>query len=478
VQGGDGALLSVGIYSHGSAPAVVNICDSVNVDAGGRCTVGCGSGPYIQGHLAGWPQSAVGIWLDESPGARVDRAAVCTRADDSGAAIQITGDAAGTVIARSNLGVWGAATLAVGLSVGGCAGAAPWIGDNHLIWGEGSINGASTSIGVSAFGDCAPVLEANRKIAGGRELSSETTRGVLCGQDPDTGIPSRCQVVGNAEILGSGFGSPSSSVGVLCEPGACATIRRNLRISGRGGVEIAGVALVGPSSTLVEANRIEGGCPTSSAVGLLASGATARIQNNVLHGGGCDAGVSTGAVLFAGVMLLSDDTPSEVSLHSNAVTGGGEANGQCVSVGLSVAGTSQGAPPSGPRGILRNNLLHQGACPYGAVLREEDPIADPRIFENNALVSSSLSGLPLYLDEGQDPLDTAAAVNALVDMTSAGNIVPSSAPGFGSNGFPVIVASSPLRNAGTAAGAPAIDWQGDPRPQEGAFDIGPDEYRP
>src|SRR5436309_668936 len=37
---------------------------------------------------------------------------------------------------------------------------------------------------------------------------------------------------------------------------------------------------------------------------------------------------------------------------------------------------------------------------------------------------------------------------------------------------------SPCRNAGTATGAPATDRDGDGCPQEGAFDIGADEFVP
>jgi hypothetical protein len=478
VEGGDGALLSVGIYSEGSAPSIQDICDPANVNATGRCVAGCGTGLHIRGHHTGWPDSAVGIWLHDSPGARVDRAAVCTRARDAGSAIQITGDAAGTVIARSNLGAWGAETVAVGVSVGSCAGASPWIGDNHLIWGEGSLQSASTSIGVSAVGDCAPVIEGNRLITGGIEISSSVTRGILCGQDPDTGQPSPCLVVGNEEILGSSQGAPANSVGVLCEPGACAVIRRNQRISGRGGADIAGVALLGPAQTLVAANRIEGGCPTSNAVGLLTEGALARIQNNVLHGGSCTAGVSSDAGLFVGAMLLADATLHEVDLHSNAITGGGNNPSQCVSVGIVIDQRPDAAAPLGPRGLLRNNVVDHGVCPTGAVVREGTVETDPRIFEHNALVPASHGGVPLYLDEGQTVLSTAAAVNALSDITASGNLDTAARPSFGTQGFPGLGAGSPLRNAGTCAGAPATDWEGDPRPQEGSCDIGPDEYEP
>ncbi len=479
VEGGDGATLSIGIRSVNSMPAIVDNCSSSDIDASGRCLGGCGSEVHIQGFRTGMSPTSVGVRLEASPGAVVDRSAVCTAGDVDGVGVQVVGDAAGTVISRSNIGIWGADDLAVGVALEDCAGAAPWIGDNHLIWAEGDESSAtSTSIGIAATGDCHPIIEANRLITGGIEESSATTRGVLCGIGAQSGVASHCIIAGNTEIIGSSQGLPDSSIGVVCEPGACGAIRNNQRISGRAGAHPVGLALTGASRTLVDSNIIEGGCATGQAIALLADNSSARVQNNVLFGGGCQAGTSTAPGVFIGAMMLLRDTSNELDLNSNAISGGGVGLNSCTSIGLYIDASQTGTPPGGGLGIIRNNLIQHGQCLSGYVVNEARAATDPRIFENNALVTVTQTGIPLYFDENLTALSSASDVNALTDIISSGNI--DTAPGFSYSGnvFPVLGAGSPLRNAGTSKGAPAWDWEGDSRPQESAPDIGPDEYVP
>src|SRR5947207_4920866 len=100
--------------------------------------------------------------------------------------------------------------------------------------------------------------------------------------------------------------------------------------------------------------------------------------------------------------------------------------------------------------------------------RAGDASSDLAAFENNDLDDPTGA---LYYDEGTTAL-TLSQVNALPG--AAGNI--SADPLLDSTGH--LAPESPCRNAGTASGAPATDIDGQPRPQEGAFDIGADEFVP
>ena len=135
------------------------------------------------------------------------------------------------------------------------------------------------------------------------------------------------------------------------------------------------------------------------------------------------------------------------------------------------------APPVTPLGVLRNNIIEAGVCPTNYAIRENDAASDLRFVENNDLRDPATT-TALYIDEGATSLMTAADVNALTDTTASGNIDTDPQYTQAPNGFINIPSGSTCQNTGTATGAPATDFEGDPRPQEGAHDIGPDEYVP
>jgi hypothetical protein len=132
-----------------------------------------------------------------------------------------------------------------------------------------------------------------------------------------------------------------------------------------------------------------------------------------------------------------------------------------------------GTPPTAPSGVFRNNIMRGGVCNTArSVFSELAQAADPRIFENNDLDPTG-SPTQLYLDQGNMPLTSAAAVNALIDMTSLKNI--SADPMFVA--YPADVhlqAGSPCIGVGTSNGEPSLDMDGDKRDPT-TPDIGPDE---
>jgi len=477
VEGGDGDSLSVGVYSINSSPFIQGSCDAVSIDVQARCTAGCWNGKHIRGHRTnGDAAYSFGVWLENSPGARVDQSAVCSVGEDVAAGIHITGNAAGTQITRSNMTAGGAFFSNDGIFLEDCGGASPWIANNDSIWSDGDGNGNSVAVGVRSLGNCHPLIEGNRLITGGGEGSSNDCRGVLCGIGPNSGQSSRCAIVGNETINGSNWGLPPSSYGVLCEDGACSMISQNLLINGRGGADCVGVYLRGASGAVVDRNIIQGGCGPTWITGVIADDSTARIQNNVIGTALCTDSVAAGSD-FVGLWVANGGGANEPDVHSNAIFGGGGPSMSCLSSGIVMDLSVFTGLPTGPLGIFRNNLIHPGVCNQSHGVWERSVNADPRIFENNALVGNTNPGA-LYLDENGTILSTQAQINGLLDMTVSGNL--DQGCGFSwVPGSPVTLPSgSPCRNAGTPTGAPGWDYFGAVRPQESAPEIGPDEYTP
>ncbi|MBS1153130.1 MAG: polymorphic outer membrane protein, partial [Myxococcaceae bacterium] len=192
---------------------------------------------------------------------------------------------------------------------------------------------------------------------------------------------------------------------------------------------------------------------------------------NVIRGTQCTGIAGPAPINSFAVQVLINTGSNEPDLHSNDLFGEGAPNA-CTSRGLAFD-VFAAIIPSGPRGLVRNNIIHAGLCPTAFAIHEFDVVADPRVLENNDLVPARDGGT-LYRDENQSNLVTAAEVNALLDLTTALNL--SADPLF--DGGVHLSAGSPCRNAGTATGAPVIDLDGDSRPKESAPDIGADEYVP
>jgi hypothetical protein len=122
-------------------------------------------------------------------------------------------------------------------------------------------------------------------------------------------------------------------------------------------------------------------------------------------------------------------------------------------------------------GIYRNNILRGGTCATRYDVAESSHLADPRIFENNDLDPYN-APTALYVDEGSNPLTTIGAVNALSDATVGANLsVDASFVAYPNDLH--ILPTSMCVGAGTPAGAPTYDMDGQPRKTPTA--IGADE---
>jgi hypothetical protein len=459
ITGGLASGDSVGVRSVASKPTIRDNCNAVD-PATGRCTGPCSASSLgIHGRFAQTAGNrAVAIDLIDSPGALVERSAICGTQATTGLGVHIAGAAAGTVVRGNWIAAAGSGTDARGISMDACGDAAPWIVGNELIQAEG---GAATTrvAAVSVTGACHPVIDGNVKITGGGEALPAVSVGVACGAAQN--VASRCTIVGNKLIQGSPSKAPLQSIAVACDGGACARITGN-KVVGQGGDTVVGLSL-SKSGALVDRNDITGGCGTKSSTGVLADDAFARIENNLIHGANCTF-IASPAVDGLHVHVAAGT--NEVDVHSNTIEAGGV--GQCQGAAAGI-GLGASAGPKTPRGIFRNNIMRVGGCMIARYGFWEDTAGtSPRLFERNDL---DPLGTPtaLYLTGGGVALTSAAMVNVLPG--AAGNI--SADPMFAGPTDLHIGAGSACVNAGTPVGAPRTDFDGkirDDKPDIGAYE--------
>jgi hypothetical protein len=466
IDAGNGSVESIAVRSIASRVRLTANCASL--DGVGHCDDFCANNPSIRGRTTNGPGTTYAVLLQDSPGSTIEGSALCANDGDQGAAIRVGGDATGVTIRANLVNAFGGAQSSHGIWMEDCGGAAPWIVDNHYIASAGDTQQTSVD-GIRAIGDCHPVIDSNERINGGGEGQASNPNGVHCGAN-GAGVASQCVILGNQLIRGSEFGFPPIATGVRCDGDGCLRIERN-RITGRGGNSSYGVWLEA-TTAVVDTNVISGGC-SPTAVGVHALDTAARLQNNRIFGftqPDCAPGSNPNPQVSAGLEVLLAAGANEIDVHSNDIDGGGMALG-CIARALDL-GVGPSAPAGG-KGVFRNNILRAGACMserYGVF--EADPSADPRIFENNNL-DPFLSPTALYFDEGMTPLATDAEVNALIDMT-VGGVISADSMFVAYPGDLHLLPGSPCLGAGTPAGAPARDMDGDGR-DPAAPDIGADE---
>ncbi|HVU52614.1 MAG TPA: choice-of-anchor Q domain-containing protein, partial [Polyangia bacterium] len=468
IFGGAGTASSIGVHSVGSKPTIRENCAAIDPMTG-HCSAPCaatGLGIHGRSPAQGGPggnvddgaAEAVAIDLVDSPGALVERTAVCGTFGATGVGVRIGGMAAGTIVRGNAIDADAATMNGYGVSMLACGDAAPWIVDNELLAGDPA-GPATRAAGVNAAGACHPVIDSNTKIATGGSGAPMSAFGVYCGLDANA--VSRCFVTGNKLVQGSPNARPAQTFAVACDAGGCARISGNVLVGQSGGI-VVGLSLQG-TGALVDRNMITGGCGSKSTTAVLAEDAFSRVENNVVYGGACGPGAATPEA--DGVRVHVAAGANEVDVDSNTIDAGGA--GQCQSTAAGI-GLGNGAGPKTPHGIFRNNILRGGGCNLGRVdFIETEAGVRPRLFENNDL---DPTGPPtsLYLRPTASPM-TIGAVNMLPGASA--NI--SADPMFVGMADLHLQAGSPCVNAGTSVGAPKLDFDGkarDDKPDIGAYE--------
>jgi hypothetical protein len=365
-----------------------------------------------------------------------------------------------------------------------------------VVAGAGSI-----AIGAAALDGCAVHFVQNSTFTGASAnpssgASAESATAVLCsfrGLRNAAGANSPCNVL-DSELFG-GFVSTARSVALACEGncaasnaacrGSCNEVGQNTMTASTG-AEMTHL-LLSHSSPNVFRNRIGFGgngtiCPAGATVtGIEVVGSAASVVNNFILGGPCSDAFGVRHTL---TRRTGDNSVPSPTFHSNTIVASSPRSAitpNGTSVGVQLNPTPGSLNPL-QAGIWRNNIIHAGPVSgISATLfafQETSTAADPEELSNNLfyVVTPSLTP-PLYRNEGLNTLTTPAAINGLMDTTAADNLASDPAFINLAAGNLHIGSSSPARQAGTQAGAPGIDIDGDTRPNPAATDpdIGADE---
>ncbi len=419
VRAGVARDAGIAIWSRDSSPIIIDNCSEV--DDGGRCT-GTGPGQGIVGSFSFNPaRELTAILLERSPRSVIERNAIRGSsgivAAKANYGVLIRGDATDIAIRRNSIvGVSGSQAEGVGVDLEDCAGASPLVVDNFLVSGGETFH--ARGVGVRSATNCRPIVTHNVDIRG-------------------------CYAVL----------PPATCIGVEATAGHIALID-NAAITGATGNAYlsVGVHLVGASGVIAR-NGISGGCTGVSSIGVVSDRSNVRFENNAIR--------ACGSREVVGLRLRASDA----DVHSNTIVADSHLGSDCYGAAIELD-AADGGEDAGPSNTIRNNVLRAwGTCfPHYSVL-ERDARVTPRAFEHNLLNAWWV----LYRDDGITDVTDAGAL-------TSGNIAGD--PGFVDAGDFHLTPTSICRNAGTDAGAPLVDFDGHPRPAEGAFDIGADEYVP
>lgn len=397
----------------------------------------------------------------------------------------------GSTTVNSRFG-WGAVFDACTVSLGG---GGPVIRNSSV--SGGVVGGVgSLAVGGAALDGCGVRFEGGNftGLSGvpAAGPGPDTGTAVACsyrGLRTSSGVDARCNVVGST--LMGGFAATARTVGLACE-GSCAGSNTACRGSCEGASSnsiTAGLGatmthvLVSQSSPALIRNRIGFGgngtqCTAGAVVtGLELFGSGSNVVNNLILGGPCSQAVGISHTL----VQRTDGVPS-ANLHSNTIVAtSGNPTLNTASVGVRLGGPP-GTAATLQGGTWRNNIIvagpTTGATPTLFGFQELGTGADPAELSNNLFfVLTPALNAPLYRNEGAVTLTNAGAINTLTDCVRGGNLEAD--PSFVSPATLNyhITATSPARAAGTTAGAPVLDIDGDARPNPTGTnpDIGSDE---
>jgi len=462
VNGGEGTVFGSTIQAGGST----NLSDSIGIRAVGArvwvtdnctdlhpidgCRVvplsppnSCPDGPSIR--VAPGADAVAGILLEDAPGSRIERTAVCVESGDAAAGISISGDATGVVVRHSSVTVEtdDPDAPAAGILLEDCSGASPWIGDNFTI--------RSCGAAVSVRGDCQAVIDGNREVAGLSWPPTRSAFGVEC-------LDARCTVASN-EFVGAREWTTHSAnyehTGIRCRDG-CGRVSDNEVVGGSSYRARAYGLKLERSGALVDRNWLRAGTGNGG-IGVLLDDSWSRVENNYVSGreyGTCpniSCPLMDGTV--AGVYARGVPLGNEPSVHSNRIETGLDGY-LYYNHAILVGGAN--LTPVDPFGVFRNNLLvtTTGVSGFGLFA---DGGARPRVVEHNAFEVGSFPARAATGTASQpSPSYTSVDPNAFPGAISSGNRWDG-----------VIV------DAGTSTGAPPFDYFRNPR--DALPDIGPEE---
>lgn len=202
--------------------------------------------------------------------------------------------------------------------------------------------------------------------------------------------------------------------------------------------------------------------------GVRVSAPEAKLTNNIVYG----SGSSSSAALH---LVETGEGLAGVVVSSNLLLGAGDDGAGTTSTAV-LLGSPLPDPGISLVGRFRNNIFLGGLSENNYAFFEEQVTGEsvePAALDHNLFyfpVSAPNAGI-LYLDWNGLAPQPITMVDGL--------------PGDGANLFenPLLSGShldplSPCRNKGTSADGPSTDMDGEDRPQEGEFDIGPDEVVP
>jgi putative metal-binding protein len=478
--------------------------ESLAVDGGASTAITVSdSSPSLVGVNVDWPSGAVpstgiGLRIMATPGSvaapTVSGGTISGPPQATEASIGVDCDGcAGTTLAadsvrfgdaQTSVGIWGRGSLqgvtisaspasldwgiegpwaeadAVGVLLDGCTGA-PAVGAGTGLAIRAGIDPA-TGVGVKVTGpSCAAVIQgdgATGEIVGcSPELGGGTCVGISC----EDGAP--CEIRDNVLVAGASWiattaGTATALAGVRCRDGSCAAIERNRIYAGDRGVSESAYGLdLDGSSPRVDANHIEGAagaaCPAEFCAAARLDRSTAKLTNNVIQqGGGPGAGVEVSGSLGGPGPILDSNTILMA----------------CPSIGTGIGVRIVAGTGAGPLPVVESNIIALPAAPCSGVLGvlETGAAADPLLFAYNDLWNAPDG---LYVDEGTETLTSIGAVNGLPEAGQNLWCDPAMDP----TGH--IAVASCCVDAGTPERAPTTDFDGQPRPFGGGYDIGSDE---
>jgi hypothetical protein len=345
---------------------------------------------------------------------------------------------------------------------------------NDKINGAAITGSAHDSYGVAVLGSTGQ----------GPSISSSTVTGGSAAAGKAVGIgllgPGTPVAVVSDSIVKGGTGASAAAISAAA-PGSGTRVLRSQITAGTSNTASGsawGIELFG-GAALVDSNQIglvpTGGCnasATSWCGGIMSAGAAATITNNRVVGG---------LGPFTTALLATQGTTEAPALrvNSNVLTGGEGTAGSISTAVTLMTSSACGACATSTLASLRNNILRGGfgETRYGVL--ESAPMGKtihPAALTNNDFWTAPAGGhtdalYRIWNGSSSSDLLTIATVHSTVPG-ALNNLNADPVLGAGDH----LTSGSPCRDAGTATEAPAADFDGDARPLNGAYDIGPDEY--